>query len=758
MRKCYAFALLALCLVSGVYGQVRLQGSIYNPLTRQPIPQVNIGILASTIETISDKDGHFEFPALEKGVYYLYFQREGYAPIIRDVEIGEEAGIFSIGISLIPIQSEIAISSVNAPQLVDRTPIHVPHAVGVYELWRAKDETPSNLPAALQSITGLSSYELFHGGSALYLRGLSGSRLPIYLDGMPLLQANNDHISTKNLLTIDPLSIQRTEVLRGTGSAQFGSDALSGLLSMTTHKVDFSQEGWQVHGNLTGRVGFNGNNSGEGPQIYEGGGRAEFSISGPKLALSLGGSSYGNNNLPTGFQGTPLDSTAYGRQFRDMNLRIALGKKHELRLIHQGGDVRNLNLALGNERTNQVRGKIDQLSRSSTQAQYISYSDNKFRKKVEVSLGLQDWSEDITYRGPGGTWNYEDAVRGVNSRLNVTSSPIPYWTFVSGLSYSQERYESVESTFRENGNGQENIRGRIPENSAAGDLSLFTSHSIDVLKLRLSLGGRAHFYSRNLDQQSLPTRVLVGNFSGMYPLAPNYKLYFSSQTGYRAPNLFDYGYQAPNYLGFVSPNDSIVGERTISSEVGLKAATQNFNGSLAFYRTQFTDFLDWRPSRFNGATIYQGLPVYSLESTGQAYIQGVEAEMEVIVNSSIIVFGNIAYTYARNISQAQALSNIPPLNGRFGLRYQNRRGIWSRLEWRYADAQSRLGFVDLPNPRVMDPLTAGWNVIDFHIGWKYKLGYVNLGVQNLLNTSYYVHGAGVPGTGRMILLSSQLGF
>ncbi|MCI4668175.1 MAG: TonB-dependent receptor [Bacteroidia bacterium] len=769
MKRHFILLIGILSFANISWGQLVLQGSVYDKHTGLPLHSVTISIKNSSRSTITNKDGFFKIEDLEEGVYYLDFYKEGYYPATSDYELRkkeEEKGkekveinvvqIFSVGISLKRKQTEVETAHVFASQLVDRKPIHTPHSVSVYESWRSKDEILLHMPEGLDRIVGLSNLEYFHGGNNILLRGLGGSRLPIFLDGLELTRATSPLDYNLALMTVDPLAIDRTEVLRGTGSVQQGSDATSGSIVMSSKKAVLSQSGWQVHGELIARggIGLNGS-SGMNP-IYDAGMRGEILVSGPKIGLRAGASGYGDRNfIGPNFR---LDSSGYRRDFQDLDLKFALGEKQEIQLSHHRGSVENVNQQLPESMGQLVDGELEKLERQSSKATFIAYEPDTYLDKVEISLGVQQWHEKQNYKGPNGIWNYQDRLTMFSGDISVTSQPIPYWQVVSGVSFTQQQNQDIESSYQSFGNGTEQIRGRIPDNAIAGDFSLFTAHTLDVLKLRLSFGGRAHAYRRDfLDQERTPV-VLVGNISGMYPLHPNYKLYFSSQTGYKAPNLYDFAYQGPIDFGFATPADSLNPERTFSSEVGLKASTTRFNGSVALYRTQISDYLDWRQARFEGSQTFQGLPVYSIQPTGQAYIQGIEAELEVKFSTSMVVFGNIAYTYGKNISQTQALPMVPPLNGRLGLRYQNRRGIWSRLEWRYADRQDRVGFTDLPNPRINNAGTPAWNVIDFHVGWRHSLGYANLGIKNLLNSNYTVHGSGLPGMGRLILISVQLGF
>ena len=95
---------------------------------------------------------------------------------------------------------------------------------------------------------------------------------------------------------------------------------------------------------------------------------------------------------------------------------------------------------------------------------------------------------------------------------------------------------------------------------------------------------------------------------------------------------------------------------------------------------------------------------------------------------------------------------------------RGQRGMLSRpsldeiLEWRHAARQDRLSPVDIWNPLTPNEGTPNWNVVDLHLGWDLRWGYAMLGISNLLNESYFFHGSGVGGLGRLIIGSVKLGF
>jgi hemoglobin/transferrin/lactoferrin receptor protein len=79
----------------------------------------------------------------------------------------------------------------------------------------------------------------FGGGSPM-IRGFSTNRLLITVDGVRMNNAIFRGGNLQNVISIDPLSIQKAEVILGSGSIIYGSDAIGGVMSFYTQRPKLS--------------------------------------------------------------------------------------------------------------------------------------------------------------------------------------------------------------------------------------------------------------------------------------------------------------------------------------------------------------------------------------------------------------------------------------------------------------------------------------------------------------------------------------
>ncbi len=107
------------------------------------------------------------------------------------------------------------------------------------------------------------------GGGSPIIRGFSTNRLLIAVDGIRFNTTIFRGGNVQSIISIDPFSIDRTEILLGPGSIIYGSDAVGGVINLYTKKPKFSFiEGTSFSGNAitryasasnekTGHVDFN---------------------------------------------------------------------------------------------------------------------------------------------------------------------------------------------------------------------------------------------------------------------------------------------------------------------------------------------------------------------------------------------------------------------------------------------------------------------------------------------------------------------
>lgn len=104
--------------------------------------------------------------------------------------------------------------------------------IGLAEIQR---DLSGQLGDLLIKVPGVSATSFSPGASRPILRGLDGERVRILIDGLGTADVGNT--SADHATTIDPLTVERIEVLRGPSALLFGSQAIGGVVNVIDRRI-----------------------------------------------------------------------------------------------------------------------------------------------------------------------------------------------------------------------------------------------------------------------------------------------------------------------------------------------------------------------------------------------------------------------------------------------------------------------------------------------------------------------------------------
>jgi outer membrane receptor protein involved in Fe transport len=229
--------------------------------------------------------------------------------------------------------------------------------------------------------------------------------------------------------------------------------------------------------------------------------------------------------------------------------------------------------------------------------------------------------------------------------------------------------------------------------------------------------------------------------------------------GFRAPNLDDTAVlEKVTNEGIDVPSPGLDPEKSYNYEAGVKAAFPVSGGSLFYFYNDLQDLIERGPGIYNGLPYIDengngvedpGEAVRQKFNVGRAYIEGVEAEGWYAFRLHWRVRGNLSWTYGKDLENEEPLSRIPPVMGLAGIRWENAQAkYWWEYYARFAGSQDRLSARDLSDPRIDPDGTAGWMTHNLRGGADFRRwGKVALGLENILNRDYRIHGSGIDSPG-----------
>ena len=223
---------LILAQANNGYGS--LGGTITDEQTGDPLPGANIILMNTLLGASSDLEGNFIVQKIPVGKYQVRATMMGYksttVPIL--IKPGETSNVsFRLKETVIESPTLIVTASKKAQSFQD-----VPNSVSFISLKEIERRNKTYLNEVLEYTPGVYMMEgdVNIRGSSGFSLG-AGSRVLLLVDGIPMMPGDSGDIKWD----IIPLSqIERVEIVKGAGSALYGSHALGGVINIITKEPD----------------------------------------------------------------------------------------------------------------------------------------------------------------------------------------------------------------------------------------------------------------------------------------------------------------------------------------------------------------------------------------------------------------------------------------------------------------------------------------------------------------------------------------
>lgn len=725
-----------------------IEGRIVDAHSQKPLPDVTITLAHTTLGTVSDKAGRFKIRTKASGNYEVRATRIGYEPFTTTST--PDASFLEIALKPTIIQLNQAL--VVTAQRYETDAFNRPEALSVLTQKELRQRGPRSTPEALIGTTGVWLQKTNHGGGSPFIRGLTGQQTLLLIDGIRLNNATFRSGPNQYLNTIDPQSIEQIEVLRGSGSVQYGSDALGGVTQILTKTPTFSDT-LRVNGTLYGKWMSAG---------MEKSGRAELGLSSNKVAL-LGGLAYRDfGDIVAGGNIGIQRPSGYDQISGDVKARFRLSDRYIFTAAWQRLEQKQVPVFHRVKLEDFAFNYFDPQRRQLTYARLEAFHNNRWFRQVSVTGSLHQALEGRkSQKNKSAVLVSErDKVKTWGAVLSVNSEPTSRWKANSGIEYYYDQVNSSREDMNQETNTRTAKRGLYPDGSSAANLALYSLHTLDWNKLILSAGGRFNAFDITVKENVLGTSTirpsaLVGSFAALYKLHPEHHLVASINTAFRAPNIDDLGTLGIVDFRYELPNTQLEPEKSLNMEVGYKAKTRRFSSQMMFFRSNLSQIIGRVRS---GTDSIQGYQVYLKQNIASAYVQGIEADAEWQLAPALAAYGNLMYTYGQNTTGKEPLRRIPPFNGRLGLYYQTQPGIWVRPEYLFAAKQSRLAQGDIDDNRIADTGTPGWNLVNLNAGFTHRWLTLSAEWHNIGNEAYRTHGSGIDDYGRSFWVAMQVRF
>jgi len=216
-----------------VYGTVR------DSTTGRPVPQAQIILVGTNLETLADTSGRYRLAGVPAGQVRVLARHIGYRASLRtlDVAAGESANL-DLSLRPSPLDVEpVIVTAAKRSQLLDQAVTSVA-LVSDSDIARRAVSTVDEAVNKAPGVLFLNGQVNIRGSSG-FVEGL-GSRVLLLVDGVPANEGDRGGIDWD----VVPLEqVDRVEVVKGAGSSLYGSAALGGVVNLITHDIPIGFHG-----------------------------------------------------------------------------------------------------------------------------------------------------------------------------------------------------------------------------------------------------------------------------------------------------------------------------------------------------------------------------------------------------------------------------------------------------------------------------------------------------------------------------------
>jgi outer membrane receptor protein involved in Fe transport len=606
-------------------------------------------------------------------------------------------------------------------------------------------------PEALMGSSGVFVQKTNHGGGSAFIRGLTGNQTLLMLDGVRINNATFRYGPNQYLNNIDLYTIDQIEVSKGTGSVEYGSDAIGGVIHLHSSMPSYNEKKtWNTSTSLK-YIGQDMEKSNRTTVQYA---QKNFAIQ-SGITLRNFGDLVGGKNVgvqsPSGYDETGVNTIAKLQMNKagEITISTRFFIQKDVPIYHK--------VLLESFKIN----KIAKQERNIHSIQWEKKLQYKFLSKIKVIQSYQYSNEEReSNKLNNAIYKYErDQVQSNGTSIDLYSNPTRNWQINSGVDYNADKIESALIDKNLTTGISVNKRGLYPNNSSYKSFSVFNLHKIDLKKWHIEAGLRYNRFGIQLTDTSIGEvnihpSALVGNAGISYQLNTTNLMYASLSSGYRAPNIDDMGTLGIVDFRYELPSNNLEPEKSLHYELGYKFNTKLVQFDLSGFYLNLKDIITRQ--KVTGSMI-NGYQVYSKQNSDASYIKGFETNLALQLNQQLKWSSNLTYTYGQNVTKSEPMRRIPPLFGQQEL-------VWKKnntqilIQHVFAGKQDRLAQGDKDDNRIGSSGTPNWNVFNISLNQQFKNIFIQLGGINLLNEKYKTHGSGIYAMGRTYSLLVQWNF
>lgn len=455
------------------------------------------------------------------------------------------------------------------------------------------------------------------GLTQVRIRGAEGNHTLVLLNG---IEVSDPTTGETDFGLWSGLNTQRIEVARGEQSGLYGSDAIGGVISITTGGDGFSASGEAgSFGTFRGQAGYHG-------QISNG--------SGPTLSYGLAGSGFTTNGVDTnGSEGGDRDGSESYSAIYTAALEFSPSATLTALASYRETDIETDGFGVDADNNTDAQQVIAALS-FDAQTGFVNHIARANYSRVSRENFSDDAFTNETI-GERTKFSYSPSIDFGNESLGVTLSGIG--------EVENEDFERIDT----------NVFFGDPNQSVE-----FNSFGLGG-EVRARAGGLALNGSvRHDDNDGQFENATTWRAGAAYSHAYGGKLRASIGTGVKNPTFTElFGFAPENFVG----NPDLVPERSRSWEVGYDQSLGNINASITYFNADLEDEI---------FTNFNVFPFTADNQIGESERSGVEFATDWQVNDAISFAGSVSNIQSENESGVDEI-RVPEWTGSASVNWES---------------------------------------------------------------------------------------
>ncbi|BFN38241.1 TonB-dependent receptor plug domain-containing protein [Fidelibacter multiformis] len=570
-----------------------------------------------------------------------------------------------------------------------------------------------NVGDALQTISGVS----VNSSGEISLRDVSASKVVVIMDGQRL---NTPGSVGVNVASLPITNIEKIELLRGGRSAQYGADAVGGVILITTktetESIKPMNYGFQVSYGSYNRQTYNINHSYNKKRL--------------NTFISLQRDLWDGDFPYTDYYGNEKilknnEQSSYNL-FAKAGYRLAEGKNLSLSTNWYNAD--NGTPGMIDNPTPNARLRYDNKSYNLTYDQAVLFRDFNL-KAQSYFLDYETKFDDPDALGGGTHSDHDNYALGLELQQGGTIGEFLNVSY--GYSYRNDRIESTDV-------GEKTRNTHSAHTSFTGILPLggFISQLESSIALR---------YDATSDfENALSPRL---SLSAVHQGVLNLSLVSHIAKSYKAPSFNDLYWPRD---AFAVGNPNLMPEDGFNYDIGLTAGLKGLSVSANYFRNEIDNLILWAQDPFMDN-------LWTPKNISETSTQGVETSGTLdLFNNSLVL--NAEYTYMKALDKGPDPNRH---NKYITYRPKNKLDLTSTIRFKGLEWNFMVHYVGL---RYTNPANTLWlpqvTTYDTNISYRFPLLKIQwastLEVTNLMDENYMkVRGTAEPGRMYKITLGAN---